>query len=60
MNEKPSGTRRTLTPDEQRIVDAVAAVAGRAFADPHVELILGQARMLGELDDNPPAQADER
>lgn len=41
--------RRQLTPDEQAEVDAVARYRGREWADSHVDLILDQARFIGNL-----------
>lgn len=43
------------TPDERRVLDEVANYEGgtpeaRAWVESHVELILSQARMMGELD----------
>lgn len=38
-----------LTPAEREIVDAVAARKGEDWAYQHVELILAQARRVGEL-----------
>lgn len=41
--------RRQLTPEEQAEVDAVARYRGREWADSHVDLILDQARFIGNL-----------
>lgn len=48
----PTGGRqfqRQLTPEEQAEVDAVARYRGREWADSHVDLILDQARFIGNL-----------
>lgn len=37
------------TPEEQQIVDSVAATKGREWAEEHAELILAQARKVGDL-----------
>lgn len=38
-----------LDPDEQAIVDKVAERKGREYAEKHVEGILAQARLVGDL-----------
>lgn len=37
------------TPEEQRMIDLVAEIRGREFAEENAELILAQARLVGEL-----------
>lgn len=37
------------TPEEQRILDLVAPDEGQEFADANAELVLEQAREIGEL-----------
>lgn len=37
------------TAEEQRIIDEMAAFRSRAWAEQHAELILTQARLVGEL-----------
>lgn len=37
------------TPDEQAILDRVTESRGEAFAEEHDELILAQARLVGDL-----------
>ena len=52
-----NGTARSLTPEEQQALDEVMEYetrrigepAARAWVESHVELILAQARMMGEL-----------
>jgi len=38
------------TPEEQQLIDKVAAVRGEEFAEENAELILAQARLVGELE----------
>lgn len=45
----PNGTKRSRTPAEQRILDQVAERRGREWAERHAELILCQARCVGQL-----------
>lgn len=40
---------KTLTPDELRIVEIVAQSRGLKWAIDHLQLILAQAREIGEL-----------
>jgi hypothetical protein len=44
-----AGTTRSRTPEEQRILNAIARERGQAFVDRHAELILEQARQVGDL-----------
>lgn len=37
------------TPEEQAVVDRIAESRGEAFAEEHDELILAQARLVGDL-----------
>lgn len=37
------------TPEEQEIIDQVAKTRGEEWAEEHAELILAQARLVGEL-----------
>lgn len=37
------------TPEEQRIIDSVAEGRGEEWAEEHAELILTQARLIGDL-----------
>lgn len=37
------------TPEEQAIIDEIAESRGEEFAEEHDELILHQARLVGEL-----------
>ena len=47
--EEEATTAPKRTPDEQRIIDQVAADHGAEFAEKHAHLILNQARDFGEL-----------
>lgn len=37
------------TPEEQQILDSVAERKGEEWAEEHAELILAQARLVGEI-----------
>lgn len=45
----PNGTKPKRTPEEQQVLDAVAKIRGQDWVDANAELILEQARALGEL-----------
>jgi hypothetical protein len=47
--ETDSETERNRTPAEQRGVQDVAETYGEEWAEEHAELILAQARLVGEL-----------
>ena len=53
-------TKPKRTPEEQRILDRVAADRGAEYAEQNASLILKQAEMVGELapDDNTAPAAD--
>ncbi len=38
-----------LTQEEQRVIERVAESHGREWAEEHEELILAQARLVGEI-----------
>jgi hypothetical protein len=44
-----SETEQDRTPEEQRVLDEMAKRRGEEFVDKHAELILAQARKVGEL-----------
>ena len=58
-------TKPKRTPEEQKILDAIARRRGREWAEKNAALILELARALGELADKPsdagsrPAEGDE-
>lgn len=37
------------TPEEQRVIDSIADVRGEDWAEEHAELILTQARLIGDI-----------
>lgn len=45
----PTETPPNLTPEEQSVVDAVARYRGNEWAYGHLNLILNQAREIGDL-----------
>ena len=49
MSAKTTSTKPKRSPEEQRILEEVAEVRGWEWAEAHAELILEQARHLGEL-----------
>ncbi len=44
-----SGTKPKRTPEQQSFIDEVAAMNGKEWAESHAELILDQARAIGNL-----------
>ncbi|MGQ5515954.1 hypothetical protein [Halococcus saccharolyticus] len=44
-----SGNKPGRTPEEQRVIDWVAEDKSEKWAEEHAELILAQARLVGEL-----------
>ncbi len=52
---KPSGETtigRLRSPAEQEVVDKVARSRGREWAELHADLIIEQAKHIGDLDEN--------
>jgi hypothetical protein len=44
--------RAELTPEQEAIVAAVERAKGKTWADDHIDLILEEARLVGELVDD--------